>query len=85
MSKPVVAAIVEIIGGYLGFLGLGWIIAGDLIRGIIIFVSYWIFLSVAGFLTFFTFGILGFIFGPLYLVIPPISGFLAYQFAKDKW
>ena len=85
MSKPVIAVIIELVGGYLGFLGLGWIYAGDVIRGILILVGYIIFLSIAGFLTFFSFGILGLIFGPLYIIGPVISAILVYQFAKDKW
>ena len=85
MSKPVITVIIELIGGYFGLLGLGWVFAGDVLRGIIILVGYAIFLSIAGFMTFFSFGILGLIFGPIYVVAPIVSAILVYQFAKDKW
>lgn len=85
MSKPTTAALIELIGGYFGLLGLGWIYAGDVLRGILILIGYLVVLSVGGFLMMVSFGLLGFILGPLYLVAPLISAFTVYQFAKDKW
>jgi hypothetical protein len=32
-NKPIIAAIIELIGDYFGLLGLGWIYGGDFMRG----------------------------------------------------
>jgi hypothetical protein len=85
MSKPTLTALIELIGGYFGLLGLGWMVAGDVLRGLLILVGYWLVLSIAGFLTMVTFGLAGFVLAPLYLIAPIISAFMAYQFARDKW
>jgi hypothetical protein len=85
MDKSTTAVIIELIGGYLGLLGLGWVYAGDVLRGILILAGYFILLTFGGFLVTITFGLLGLIFVPLYIGIPLISAFKVYQFANAKW
>ncbi len=79
-NKALVSAIIELIGGYFGFLGLGWIYGADFIRGVLLLIGYFIFLAVAATLTALTLGLLGLIFVPIYLAAPIISAIKVYQF-----
>ncbi len=84
-NKPMIAAIIELIGGYFGLLGVGWIYGGDLLKGILILIGYFILLGIGGTLTAITFGFLGLIFVPLYIIAPIISAIKVYQFANERW
>lgn len=84
-NKATIAAILELVGGYLGLLGLGWIFGGDLLRGILILFGYMIVLGIGSFLVWVTFGLLGIILVPLYFVVPLISAFKVYQFVNSRW
>jgi hypothetical protein len=84
-NKSMVAAIIELIGGYFGLLGLGWVYGGDLGRGLLILIGYFILLGIGGTLTTLSFGLLGLIFVPLYIVAPIISAIKVYQFVNEKW
>jgi hypothetical protein len=84
-NKPMIAAVIELIGGYFGLLGLGWIYGGDLMRGILILIGYWILLGIGGALTTFTLGLLALIFVPLFIVTPIISAIKVYQFVNERW
>ncbi len=84
-NKAITAIIIELIGGYFGLLGLGWIYGGDFMRGILLLIGYFILLAVGGFLTAFTFGLLGLIFVPLYIAAPIISAIKLYQFVGERW
>lgn len=83
-NKPVIAALLELGGGYFGLLGLGWIYAGDILRGILFLIGYIMFLSLGAAIIVFTFGCLVFIFAPLYLAIPLVSAVKVYEFANDR-
>ena len=39
---PMVALLLELIGGFFGFLGIGWIYAGKPAGGIILLIGYWL-------------------------------------------
>lgn len=84
-NKATIAAIIELIGGYFGLLGFGWMYGGDLLRGILILFGYMILLGVGGFLVGITFGLLGLIFVPLYIIVPIISAFKVHQFVNSRW
>ena len=84
-NKAAIAVLLELVGGYFGLLGLGWMFGGDLLRGILILFGYMILLGVGGFLVWITFGLLGLIFVPLYIIVPVISAFKAYQFVNSRW
>jgi hypothetical protein len=84
-NKATIAAILELVGGYFGFLGLGWMFGGDLLRGILILFGYMIALGVGSFLVWITFGLLGLILVPLYIIVPIISAFKVYQFVNSRW
>jgi len=84
-NKATIAAILELVGGYFGLLGLGWMFGGDLLKGILILFGYMILLSIGGFLVWITLGLLGLIFVPLYIIVPIISAFKVYQFVNSRW
>jgi len=84
-NKATIAVLLELIGGYFGLLGFGWMYGGDLLRGILILFGYMILLGVGGFLVGITFGLLGLIFVPLYIVVPIISAYKVHQFVNNRW
>ena len=84
-NKPAIAALLELGGGYFGLMGLGWLYAGDILWGLLLLISYPLFLVVSGFLIALTFGCLVFIFAPLYLAIPIVSAVKVYEFANDRY
>ncbi len=68
---PAFAVLVESIGGYFGLLGLGWILAGDITKGLLLLFGYSAVLAVGGALTFFSLGCLAAI--PVLETVPPIT------------
>jgi hypothetical protein len=66
-------------------MGLGWIYAGDVLRGLLLLVGYIVFLAVGVTLVALSFGCLVFIFAPLYLAAPLISAVKVYEFANDRY
>ena len=84
-NRAIISAVVELFGAYFGLAGLGWMIGGDVIRGLLVLVGYWVFLAVGGFLVAVTFGLLGLIFVPLYIILPIISAFKVYEFVNSRW
>lgn len=43
-STRLLAVAIEVLAGLVGFLGIGWIIAGKLVTGIVLLIGYWFFL-----------------------------------------
>jgi hypothetical protein len=90
-KDPTVGLLLELIG-YVGFLGIGWIWAGETAIGIGILVGWLILMPIyfviAGFLTVF---LIGFCMLPLPLIVPIVSGVLlmnrlkARQAAAASW
>jgi hypothetical protein len=70
------AVIIEIIGGILGFLGLGFIYAGMTTSGILRLIGWWILLFIFGLIIGITGGIAAFCLIPIALAIPIISGLM---------
>ena len=48
-KTPLLPAIIEIIAGLLGFLGIGWIFSGRVFSGLKILVIYWAIILAFGF------------------------------------
>ena len=84
-NKATIAVILELVGGYIGLLGLGWIFGGDVLKGILILIGYAILLGIGGFLMSVSFGLLAIILVPLYLIVPIISAFKVHQFVTSRW
>ena len=79
---PAFLALLELGGGYFGLLGLGWILGGDILRGLLLLLGFSAFVAVGGVLTFFSFGCLAAIFVPLYIALPIISAIKVNEFAQ---
>lgn len=83
---PTIAVIAELIGGYFLFLGIGWLIAGDILMGILLLVGYWIFAAIVGFIVTLSLGCLWPVAFGLYIAIPIISAVRVYRFATaNPW
>ncbi len=85
MSKPVIAVLLELILGYFLLPGIGWIYAGDVLRGILILVGVWILATIIGVLVVISLGILSFLIPLVYIAIPIISAIFVYQFASERY
>ena len=84
-SKPIIAALLEVGGGYFGVMGLGWLYAGEILWGLFLLISYPLFLVVSGLLIALSLGCLVCIFAPLYVAIPLVSAVRVYQSANDRY
>ena len=77
---PLVALLLEVIGGVFGFLGLGWIYAGRPVLGIALLVGYWVLDWVIGLaLSIVTLGAWCAIWPAQNLVLGALSGYLAHR------
>ena len=79
---PILLALFELVGGYFGLMGLGWILAGEIRRGLLLFVGYALLLGLGAILVFFSFGCLAAIFGPLHIIAPLISAIKVYEWMR---
>ncbi|MBI3286724.1 MAG: hypothetical protein HYZ68_01620, partial [Chloroflexi bacterium] len=57
MPVPGFAFLLEMVGGWLGFLGLGWIYAGHPLRGLAVLVGWLVFISIEALLNFVVVGV----------------------------
>ncbi|MCP4536780.1 MAG: hypothetical protein GY832_06510 [Chloroflexi bacterium] len=82
---PFVPLLLEIAGGFFGFLGLGWINAGKPAMGILLLISYWILDWVIGLtLTIATLGVWCFVWPAQNLLFGAISGYLVYRYVEKS-
>lgn len=82
---PFVALVLEVVGGFFGILGIGWIYAGRPLMGVLLLVSYWLLDWVVGItLCIATVGIWCFIWPAQNLIFGAISGYLAYRWLEQK-
>jgi hypothetical protein len=82
---PFVALILEVIGGFFGFLGLGWIYAGRPAGGILLLVSYWLLDWVIGLmLSVATAGAWCLVWPAQNLIFGAISGYLAHRWLERQ-
>jgi hypothetical protein len=80
-----VALILEVIGGFFGFLGLGWIYAGKPAKGALLLVFYWLLDWAIGLtLSFMTFGIWCFVWPAQNLIFGAVSGYLVYRWLEKQ-
>jgi len=82
---PFVALLLEIAGGFFGFLGIGWIYAGRVTVGVVLLICYWLLDWVIGLtLSVVSLGAWCFIWPAQNLIFGAISGYLAYQWIERR-
>jgi TM2 domain-containing membrane protein YozV len=82
---PFVALILEFVGGFFGFLGLGWIYAGKPLEGVLLLICYWLLDWAIGLtLSIMTLGIWCFVWPAQNLILGAISGYLAYRWLEKQ-
>ena len=82
---PFVALLLEVVGGFFGFLGIGWIYAGRPVKGVVLLLGYWLLDWIVGLvLSFATLGVWCFIWPAQNLVLGAISGYLAYRWLEGQ-
>jgi TM2 domain-containing membrane protein YozV len=82
---PFMALMLEVVGGFFGFLGIGWIYAGRPAMGIVLLVGYWILDWVIGLtLSVVTLGVWCFIWPAQNLLFGALSGYLAYRWLEEQ-
>jgi TM2 domain-containing membrane protein YozV len=82
---PFVALLLEVVGGFFGFLGIGWIYAGRPVKGVVLLLGYWLLDWIVGLvLSFATLGVWCFIWPAQNLVLGAISGYLAYRWLERQ-
>lgn len=82
---PFIALILEVVGGFFGFLGIGWIYAGRPMMGASLLVGYWLLDWILGVtLSIVTLGVWCFIWPAQNLIFGAISGYLAYRWLEKQ-
>jgi TM2 domain-containing membrane protein YozV len=82
---PFIALILEVVGGFFGFLGLGWIYAGRPALGIVLLICYWLLDWIIGLtLSIVTLGVWCFVWPAQNLILSAISGYLAYRWLEEQ-
>lgn len=81
---PVVALLLELIGGFFGFLGIGWIYAGRPTAGLALLVIYWLLDWIIGLmLAIGTLGAWCCVWPAQNLLFGALSGYLAYRWLEE--
>jgi TM2 domain-containing membrane protein YozV len=84
-QDPFVALLLEVAGGFFGFLGLGWIYAGRPVMGVFLLVGYWLLDWIIGLaLTIGTLGAWCCVWPAQNLLFGALSGYLAYRFLEQR-
>ncbi len=82
---PFLALLLEVVGGFFGLLGFGWIYAGRPVLGLALLVGYWLLDWVIGLtLSFLTLGAWCCVWPAQNLVFGALSGYLAYRWLNDS-
>lgn len=82
-STDMIALVIEIIFGFFGLLGMGWLYAGNFVNAIVIFIGYWILVGIEVFVTTLTAGICGCLVIPLNLVLIIVSGIKVRDYVRQ--
>jgi TM2 domain-containing membrane protein YozV len=82
---PFVALILEVVGGFFGFLGVGWIYAGQPGKGLLLLISYWLLDWIIGLtLAVATLGVWCCFWPAQNLLFGAVSGYLAYRWIEQS-
>lgn len=83
-SSDTIALLVEIIFGFFGILGMGWLYAGNFLTSIILFVGFAIIIFIEAAVLVASLGLLGCLIVPINLVIAIISGFRVRDYVRNS-
>lgn len=83
-SNDTLAMIIEGVFGFFGFLGIGWMYAGNVGTGILALIGMWVFIAIETTISFFTGGIAMCLLGPLHIVIIVFSAIKARDYARES-
>lgn len=81
-SKATNAMVAEIVGGLLGFLGIGHMMGGNVVLGVVALIGWWVGIGILATMTV-VLPICVVITCPAYVAIPVASGFLARNNTRD--
>ena len=82
---PFVALVLEVAGGFFGFLGIGWIYAGQVGWGIALLIGYWLLDWALGLtLSILTLGLWCTIWPAQNLIVGAISGYFCYRYLRRQ-
>jgi hypothetical protein len=84
-KDPFLALVFEVVGGFFGFPGIGWMYAGRVGRGLVFLVGYWLLdwaLGVA--LSILTLGLWCTVWPAQNLIVGAISGFAVYRWLEKS-
>ena len=76
-TDPNLVLVVELIGGFFGFLGIGHMLAGEVGLGIMLLIGWWIYSAFVWIVVLLTLGLAGCVFGPINLVAVIFSALMA--------
>ena len=80
---PFVALLLEVVGGFFGFLGIGWIYAGRSAMGILLLIVYWMLDWIIGLaLAISILGVWCCVWPAQNLIFGALSGYLAYRWLE---
>jgi hypothetical protein len=75
----------EVVGGFFGFLGIGWIYAGRPATGILLLIGYWLLDWVVGLtMAIWTLGAWCLVLPAQNLILGALSGYLAYRWLERQ-
>ena len=87
VKDPSTGLLIEMIPGFFGFLGIGYLWAGDIALGLVLLIGYWCFWAIVGVLTVLTLGLL-LCFFPFFLLLyfaaPVISALLLQKRLRQR-
>ena len=81
VRDPTTGLLIEMIPGFFGFLGIGWLWAGETAIGIALLLGYWVFLAVEIALMFV---LIGFCLLPVNLIAPIASAIVLQRRLKER-
>ena len=83
-KDPFVALALEVAGGFFGFPGIGWIYAGQVSKGLVFMLGYWLLDWALGLtLAILTLGVWCTVWPAQNLIVGAISGFFAYRWLEQ--
>lgn len=76
-TDPNLVLVVELVGGFFGFLGIGHMLAGEVGLGIMLLIGWWIYSAFVWVVVILTLGLAGCLFGPINIVAVIFSALMA--------